>query len=71
MFKDEKLLYFWGSLKNPILREGESQKTNIGGFAQNGNLEQFADLRGDLARKRRGGVFEGGADTPLHTIVFQ
>ena len=29
-----------GSLKNPILREGESQKTNIGGFAQNGNLGQ-------------------------------
>ena len=40
----------------------------IGGIAKKGGLGQFVDLRGGLARKRGGGVFEGGVDTPMHTI---
>ena len=34
-----------------------------------GGLGQYADLRGGLARKR-GGAFEGGVDTPMHTMTI-
>ena len=40
-----------------------------GRLPKKGGLGMFADLRGDLARKRGGGVFEWGAETPMHTIV--
>ena len=30
---------------------------------------QFVDLRGNLARKRRGGFWDGGVDTPMHTMI--
>ena len=48
-----------------------SRKTNMyGGLPKmGGGLGQFADLRGTW-QKRRGGVFEGGADTPIHTMAF-
>ena len=38
-----------------------------------GGVGQFADLRGCLARKRAGGVFDGGGggvDTPMHTMLW-
>ena len=46
-------------------REGErgSRKTNIvggGGLPKKGVLEQFADLRRGLGKKKGGGVFERG-----------
>ena len=49
---------YGGSLKNLIFRVG-SQKKNIikEGFSTNGELGQFADLRGGLTKK--GGVVEG------------
>ena len=57
---DEKLQYFWGSLKNSTFKGG-SRKTNIeGGDSKKGSLGLFADLRGSLVRKGGGGVFEGG-----------
>ena len=61
--KDEKLKHFGGSLKNMTFREGErgSRKTNIeGGLPKKGVLEQFADLRRGLGKKKGGGVFERG-----------
>ena len=39
-----------------------------------GGLGQFANLRGGgLARKKGGGIFEGGGgvDTPLHTMPME
>ena len=33
-----------------------------------GGLEQFADLRGRGLARKRGGVFEGGVDTPMPTM---
>ena len=34
---------------------------------EGGGLGQFADLKGVLLKKR-GGIFEGRVDTPMHTI---
>ena len=48
--------------EKPIYR-GDCLKRGGGGF------EQFADLRGGLARKR-GVVFLRGVDTPMHTIII-
>ena len=47
-----------------------SQKTNIeGGLPKKGGFGQFADLRGGLGKKERGGgVFEEGVDTLMHTM---
>ena len=35
-----------------------------------GGLGQFSDVGGGLAKKRGGGVFEGGVDTPMHTMLM-
>ena len=35
-----------------------------------GGLGQFADLGGGGGLLRGDGVFEGGADTPMHTMMF-
>ena len=45
--KDEKLCYFWGSLKNPSFREEVLRKTNIyrEGLPIRGGLGHFANLR--------------------------
>ena len=65
--KDEKLWYFWGSLKNPSFRGGFTKKQYIGGDCLKRGLGQFADLRG--AWQERGGwYFWGGRDTPMHTM---
>ena len=48
---------------------GGSRKTNIEwGFPEKGGggLGQFTDLEGRSWQERGGGVFEGGADTPMH-----
>ena len=58
--RDEKLKYYGGSLKNPIFRSKGSRKTNILGgrdCLKRSELEQFADLRSSLA-KRREGIFK-------------
>ena len=51
-------------------REGErgSRKTNIegGGLPKKGVLEQFADLRRGLGKKKGGGVFERGGVINAH-----
>ena len=39
-----------------------------GGLPKKGVPEQFANLRRSLARKRGRDVFEGGVDTPMHTM---
>ena len=53
------------------LLEEVSQKTNIGGGdCLKGGLRQFADLRG-VGEEREGGVFEGGVDTPMHTMKHE
>ena len=41
----------------------------IGGIAKKGELGQFFDLRGELAKKEGGGVFVGGADTLMPTML--
>ena len=52
--KDERLQYFWGSLKNPIFREGFMKNQYIGGLSKKGWLGQFADLRGGGGHERGG-----------------
>ena len=44
----------------------------MGGLPKNkgGGLGQFADLRGGAWQEPGGGVFEGGVDTPMHTMVI-
>ena len=59
---------YGGSLKNLIFRVG-SQKKNIikEGFSTNGELGQFADLRGGLTKK--GVLLRGegwGGDAQMH-----
>ena len=39
-----------------------------GGLPKKGGLGQFADL-GGAWQERGGGGFEGGVDTPMHTMV--
>ena len=58
--KYQKFLYYAGSLKNPMFHENQS----IGRDCLKGGLGLFANLKVDLAKKRRG---EGG-DTPMHTM---
>ena len=38
------------------------------GIAQNGRLGPFVELRFGENWQKRGGVFKGGVDTPMHTI---
>ena len=38
-------------------------------MTRTGGLGQFSDLGGGLAKKR-GGVFEGGVDTAMHTMLM-
>ena len=71
--KDEKLCYFWGSLKNPSFREEVLRKTNIyrEGLPIRGGLGHFANLRQGGPWQERGEVVvlkgrEG--DTPMHTM---
>ena len=69
-----------GSLKNPIFRgegggggwEGAEKPIYIGDLPKRWGLGQFPNLRGGgggLAKKRGGGVFDGGrGDTLMHTM---
>ena len=59
----------WRFIENPIFRRrGVQEKPILGRGCLKGGLEQFANLtEGDLAKKG-GGVFEGGIDTPVHTM---
>ena len=41
-----------------------------GELPKKGRLEQFAGLSGDLTEKKRGGVFEGVVDTPMHNMFL-
>ena len=42
----------------------------VGNCLKRGELGQFADLRGSLTEKRRGGGgFLRGVDTPMHTMI--
>ena len=67
--KNEKFQYYGGSPKNPIFKGWGSQKLIYRGeLCKTGGLGQFADLMGDLARKREEGVFERGVDTRMHTM---
>ena len=59
MVKDEKLKYFWGSLKNRIFWGGSRKKQYRGGnsLKMGGGLGHFADLwggEGGLARNTGG-----------------
>ena len=54
-----------GSWKNLSFRWGFTKNQYIGGIAWKRGLGQFADFRG--AWQERGGVFEGGVDTPVYT----
>ena len=58
--KDQKFLYYAGSLKNPMFHE----KQCIGRDCLKGGIGLFANLKVDLAKKRWG---EGG-DTPMDTM---
>ena len=40
----------------------------MGGLPKKGGLGQFVNLRGGLGKKEEDGVFEGGVDTPMHTM---
>ena len=41
----------------------------MGGLPKKGGgLGQFVNLRGGLGKKEEDGVFEGGIDTPMHTM---
>ena len=59
---------FQGGLKNPIYR---------GELPKKGELGRFADLKGGLAKKQKGGwsLFcgggGGGVDPPMHTMMKQ
>ena len=39
------------------------------GLPKKGGLGKFANLREGLGKKEGSGVFEGGGDTPMHTMV--
>ena len=58
-WKNFKIFFFGGGVTKNQYRGGDCLKKGRG-------FGQFADLRGSLARKR-GCVFEGGVDTPMHT----
>ena len=53
---------------------GGSRKTNIlGECLKRGGLDSFQmgeGTRGGGFARKRGGVFEGGVDTPMHNIVL-
>ena len=56
-------------MKDPTFRGRGSQKTIYrGDCLKRGCLGHFVDLMGGLGKKEGGGVFEGGADTPMHTM---
>ena len=58
--KDKKL-YLWGFTEKSDFQGWVTKKNIIKeGFSTNGELGQFADLRGGLTKK--GGVVEGGGD---------
>ena len=54
-------------------RGGIHEKPIIGGDCLKGGLGQFANLRGDLAGKRRVVFFMGGkgGDTPINTMSLK
>ena len=72
MIDDEKLEYFWVSLKNLIFRKGVgvgggwgggvTKNQYIGGDClKRGGLDSLQNrFKGELGKKERGGIFEGG-----------
>ena len=56
----QKILILWWFTENSDFEEVH-KKTMYwgGGLSKKGGLVQFANLRGDLAKKRGGGVFDG------------
>ena len=66
---DEKLKYFGSSPKDPSFKGGVQERP-IGRDCLKRGLEQFADLRGDLARNRGVVFLRGSADTLMHAMLF-
>ena len=67
--KDKKFQYYGVSLKNLIFKGGHKKPKYSGELPKRNGLREFADLRENLAKKRRDCVFEGGrGDTPMHTM---
>ena len=57
--KDKKNCILWGFTEKSDIQGWFTKENNIqGGFSKNGELGQFLDLRGGLAKKGRGA--EGG-----------
>ena len=54
---------FLGAARKKEIYRGNCLK--VGGEGGRGGLGQFADLRGDLAKKG------GRVDTPMHTMVYR
>ena len=68
--KDEKFKCYGDSLKNLIFRGGLVKKQYIVRNCLKRGLGQFADLRwGRGLAKKGSGVFKGGVDTPVHTMM--
>ena len=66
-----KTLLFWGlTEKSNFKGWGVMKNQYKGGLLKKGGggLWQFANLKVGLARKRRGWAFQGGVDTPMHTM---
>ena len=56
-------------LENPSFKGGFTKNQYRGGrLPKKGGLGLFIDLRGGLGKKEEGGVFEGGVETPMHTM---
>ena len=71
MVGDEKI---GGSWKNPVLGRGGVTKNQYIVYREDSlGLGKFADLRGDLARKKRVVYLRSGGevDTPMRTMIFQ
>ena len=65
---------FWGgSLRNLTFRERGSRKTNIEGRLPRkggGAWTVCRYKRGRAWQERGGGFFQGGVDTPMHTMTY-
>ena len=67
-FKDEKRQYFRISLKNPTFRRGVHKKTDIEGRLPKKGAWTVCRFKEAAWQERGGVVFEGGVDTPMHTM---